>query len=143
MKREVLKSILIYGLYFTLLTGLWMSPVFLHNWLDGVRVSLWRSGLLSLCISAIILLPVEKWLRAGLCVLMCISTSVELFMVKQFGVFLTHTHTLVMLGTNPQETNTFFSANLDALYDLSSTDYKVHRRTILHYTGKKVIQWDN
>lgn len=28
-------------------------------------------------------------------------------------------------------------------YDLSSTDYKVHRRTILHYTGKKVIQWDN
>lgn len=118
MKREVLQSILIYGLYLALLTGLWMSPVFLHNWLDGVRVSLWRSGLLSLCISSIILLPVEKWLRAGLYVLMCVSTSVELFMVKQFGVFLTHTHTLAMLGTNPQETNTFLSANWDALYVL-------------------------
>lgn len=27
-------------------------------------------------------------------------------------------------------------------FDLSSTDYQTHPRTLLHYSGKKVIQWD-
>lgn len=118
MKSSILKNIVVYSGLLLLLTLLWMSPLFLYYWQYGSGMSLWRSGIVSLCLSAIILLPSQKWLKVLLCVLMCCSTIVELFMVNQFGLFLTHTHALTIFGTNMQETNSLLSANTGALHVL-------------------------
>lgn len=112
---KLIRNNTLYYIVLLLLLMLWLiSPVLLLYIQTGVRLSLWRSTLLSMCVSALILLPTQRWVKAIFFILMCISTGVELFMVKQFGVLLTHAHALTIFGTNMQETTNLFSANLSA-----------------------------
>ena len=114
--KEILKELIVYICILFVLTLLWLIPLFLFYVTNGTYPSLWKSGLLSLCISAIILLSSKRWLKVLLSSFMILSSIVEIVMVKQFGTFLTYSHMMVFWGTNITEATNFASSNLNVLY---------------------------
>lgn len=78
------KRITLYCIILFIFTLWWMTPLFLHYMLDGVLLSVWRSGVASMRLS-------DEYDNVS-----C---------------------------------------------DFSNEKYIIHPRTIIHYTGKSIINW--